>query len=488
MNRSLMEEVIARPDDDDVREVYADWCEEQGDLPRASFIRVQLERARRDPWDARQVALEVAERALLEAHGATWLGEVADVPGVTWTGFERGFVARAEAESFGALVKGHDALARAAPLHHVTAPWPTSEREAAGARAMGTLRGLRIERAIIDPREPLWLAASPLLSTLTELALVDGYADAPGTHALLTSPHLRGLRELSLARHLVGREGVVALVEVDLPELVALQLEERGTTDDSWSHWDGGLDVPAMERLARWPGLARIRRLDLGGNRIEPEGFEALFESEHFTAVESLKLQFVYAMLAEIPWGSAPGALRLKALDLGDSSVSTEAAQVLAAAPCLAELRQLDLPRAQAEEATALPTLLDGGLAETLQVLDLGDFDSVEAPVVSALVGADLPQLHTLRLGSAYDIGDGDVERLVGWRHLEHLRSLAIAGKSIGSETARALAAAPLDQLERLRVRGLPEDDRALLRETPIGQRLLRTGGLELLAHPQRGW
>lgn len=288
MNRALLDEVIARPDDDEVREVYADWCEEQGDFARATFIRVQLGRARLAPWDVAQVALEVAERSLLRRHGAEWLAEAGAIEGLTWTGFERGFVGRATAASFGAPSAGRDAILRAAPLRHLVAPWPVSSAEADGARAIPSLRGLRVERAIIAEDEPHWLAASPLLATLEALELVDGYADVPGTRALLASPHLRGLRRLALERHLVGREGVVGLVEADLPHLEDLRLEERGEADFSWSGWDGGLDGEAMDAFAAWPGLARIRKLDLSGNRIPPEGFEALFESEHLRRLESL--------------------------------------------------------------------------------------------------------------------------------------------------------------------------------------------------------
>ncbi len=38
----LLEAVRAAPEDLTVRLVYADWCEEQGDQPRADFIRLQV--------------------------------------------------------------------------------------------------------------------------------------------------------------------------------------------------------------------------------------------------------------------------------------------------------------------------------------------------------------------------------------------------------------------------------------------------------------
>ena len=38
--------IIAHPDDDTPRLIFADWLEEKGDSARAEFIRVQIDRAR----------------------------------------------------------------------------------------------------------------------------------------------------------------------------------------------------------------------------------------------------------------------------------------------------------------------------------------------------------------------------------------------------------------------------------------------------------
>ena len=39
----LLAAIIAEPDDDVPRLIYADWLDEQGDATRAEFIRVQVE-------------------------------------------------------------------------------------------------------------------------------------------------------------------------------------------------------------------------------------------------------------------------------------------------------------------------------------------------------------------------------------------------------------------------------------------------------------
>lgn len=66
---SLLAAVLASPDDDLPRLVYADWCEETGDAERAEFIRLQCA-CDRGTIDADG---RVRERVLLQTHFARWL-------------------------------------------------------------------------------------------------------------------------------------------------------------------------------------------------------------------------------------------------------------------------------------------------------------------------------------------------------------------------------------------------------------------------------
>ena len=45
-NQALLSAILADPDDDRPRLVYADWLEQHGQLDRARLIRVQIELAR----------------------------------------------------------------------------------------------------------------------------------------------------------------------------------------------------------------------------------------------------------------------------------------------------------------------------------------------------------------------------------------------------------------------------------------------------------
>ncbi len=45
LRRAFLRDIIANPQDDGVRLIYADWLEEQGETDRAEFIRVQIEQS-----------------------------------------------------------------------------------------------------------------------------------------------------------------------------------------------------------------------------------------------------------------------------------------------------------------------------------------------------------------------------------------------------------------------------------------------------------
>jgi uncharacterized protein (TIGR02996 family)/excisionase family DNA binding protein len=85
----LLRAIEARPDDDALRRVYADWLDDHGRHERAELIRVQLDLADAPPCDhAADPSCPVCtarrrERELLSAHGQEWLD--AELPGLGFT-------------------------------------------------------------------------------------------------------------------------------------------------------------------------------------------------------------------------------------------------------------------------------------------------------------------------------------------------------------------------------------------------------------------
>src|SRR5262245_12883262 len=61
--QGLLAAILAEPDDDVPRLVYADWLDEHGDEARAEFIRVQVELARMEEPDLRPPSVDVDQLA-----------------------------------------------------------------------------------------------------------------------------------------------------------------------------------------------------------------------------------------------------------------------------------------------------------------------------------------------------------------------------------------------------------------------------------------
>jgi uncharacterized protein (TIGR02996 family) len=124
--------IVAAPDDDTPRLVFADWLDEHGDAARAEFIRVQCELAKLEETDllgkdkertARYTVLYRREQELLATHHKAWLRPLSEIFAplsvIGWHGtFRRGFVEEVACTSQDWLAKG-DALLACYPIRLV---------------------------------------------------------------------------------------------------------------------------------------------------------------------------------------------------------------------------------------------------------------------------------------------------------------------------------------------------------------------------------
>ena len=85
--------ICADPEDDTARLVYADWLDENGDPDRAEFIRVQIEQVRGGDWATRSNG-QIPQRlfGLWQRNHAAWQWELPQIRGVSWSGWDRGFL------------------------------------------------------------------------------------------------------------------------------------------------------------------------------------------------------------------------------------------------------------------------------------------------------------------------------------------------------------------------------------------------------------
>ena len=83
--------VCENPDDDTPRLVLADWLQENGDEPRAEFIRVQVEQSRLKPGTVPDWKCYSRARKLFTSHGRAWEQQIVANDEFRWDEFVRGF-------------------------------------------------------------------------------------------------------------------------------------------------------------------------------------------------------------------------------------------------------------------------------------------------------------------------------------------------------------------------------------------------------------
>lgn len=90
---ALLRLICENPEDDTVRLVFADWLQENGDEPRAEFIRLQCQAARLPVVSSARQHKQNRINHLLRAHEREWSQGLPIPPGCRWgETFVRGFI------------------------------------------------------------------------------------------------------------------------------------------------------------------------------------------------------------------------------------------------------------------------------------------------------------------------------------------------------------------------------------------------------------
>jgi uncharacterized protein (TIGR02996 family) len=455
MNADAFLHAIAEtPEDDTPRLVYADWLEENGNVERAEFIRVQIELARVGMDDPRYPELRRREAELLEDHQAAWgraelpAGmEVEDYEEGYWprSGFRRGLPARVKS-NLSAFLAGGERLARL-PVErlHVADYGRTAYRPENVAR--------RVER----------LARCPALAGFPRLDLqYNGGIRPSGLAALFSSPHLPLLRELILgpdslgehgARLLAGCERLNRLRRLDLSSCrittgglrVLLASPHLHALEEVDLHGNN-LDDEAARILARHESARSWQALNIGYNGMGLPGVRALLESPHWVGLEVLDLTSLMIgagtwlgdpLVGELVRVGLPGSVRR--LDLGTSRLTGAGVALLARDERLAKLAELNLclNRMGSEGARALAGSphLAGLKTLTLFGAELDD-DATLALAAS-------PHLRPHRVHLAHNaIGPAGARALAESDFLERVVELNLSHNPLGDDGLRALAGA----------------------------------------------
>jgi len=314
---ALRAAVLAHPDDDTPRLVYADWCDDAGDADRAAFIRAQVEAARAEPWSPAARESEARAAALLRQLVFEW--SPANECPVRTPEFVRGFVEGVELfpEDINYRLRG---LRAAHPVRRV--------------RLLGFLPD--------DPYDMPHSAADVFPSPeLVGVTVLDASAaDMHGSFdydTLAASASLAALTELKLTGLPVPPEWLGRfLAGPELPALAAIDLA----------------DIPNLgPALANGLAAARHRaftKLNFTGVHFLSRDLKRVLESPALAGVEELRFGWESrdagpATMIDLGWLLPWDRLRL--LDLAGQQLGPDGVREITTHPEAAGLRWLGLAR-----------------------------------------------------------------------------------------------------------------------------------------------
>ena len=229
MSRELLAEILAQPDDDAPRRVYADAL---GDDPRGELVHVQCELARMNPADPRREALARREQELLAEHGPQWIAELGLPPKLVTAELDN----RPIEASRGSLVmfrRGFPTQMKVHGEHAVNvelARLPLRRLVITNAIAnqlerlpsVPTLHALKLRNCVLSQE-----ALDPITATVVELVLEKCVFDLPEL-AACPLPNLRELEiaggQLSTAAPLVTASWLPALQTFRVVNMRSLEL------------------------------------------------------------------------------------------------------------------------------------------------------------------------------------------------------------------------------------------------------------------------
>lgn len=341
---ALLREVLASPDDDRPRLVYADYLQQRGD-PRGEFIAVQCAHAKLPEGDARAEPLAARAQALLGKHQREWVNpfmgdrhtlviggrKYTRTPPSQWD-FHRGFVrtATVSAESFPEL--------------------------SAGLFAREPVRRVRLTNRGLEP-----VLEARGLEKLRELDLSHMRLKDEAI-ALFNCKRFESLEVLELKKCALGVKGAKAMAGADpqrWPQLRHLGLAECALKD------------AALRELGRSPLLTRVRSLDLFNNKFGVAGWTSFVASPWLERVEVLDVNYATIgaegarALAASKLCKTLQVLKLRYVQLGDEGLAELARAAFTA------LRELRVPLNGLTDRAV--ELLKGGWVDRLEVLDLSE-------------------------------------------------------------------------------------------------------------------
>ena len=290
---ALRRAILAQPDDDTLRLIFADWLDENGRPERAAFIRAQVWAVQAEPFspDARRHA-RTADR-VPRPQTDEWAKSVSQR--VRAWRFARGFV------------------------EHVAVDVATFPRDAAALFAAEPIRSVQMTRFAYGNEVPLQpFFETPQLERVTRLDLSDLLLAPVELDPLTASPHLANLTDLSLCRVRVLPDWMATLLAgPQLPALAGLDLADL-------SHLG-----PRLADVLPRSNHRQLKRLDVSRIAFDSGEIQRVLASRCLREVEELRLGWMTGTgragaLTHLDLGWVIEWDRLRVLDLNGQGVGDD--------------------------------------------------------------------------------------------------------------------------------------------------------------------
>lgn len=326
--------ILAAPDDDAPRLVYADWLDEQGDADRAEFIRLQVRLAHMAPDDLGRPGVQSRSHDLQRAHHVEWVNQLPQFDGVHWESFHRGFISAVRFDHPDLFFEHADDVFAAAPVqeiqlhqfYHTHATRLAAVRHLRRIRTLDFLDGNKVANIGVES-----LMGSRYLANLQALILGRNSLGSAGVRAIAMSGYVRGLRRLRLDQNDLYDDALRYIAESRaLERLEQLDFDRTRTGDDG------------VKALARSTRLTNLSKLFLSNNLLTDEGLAALAGSPIVAGVRDLFLsRNSITSRGIIALAESPHFGQLRRLHVRENRIDDEGAVALAESPHLEHMVEL---------------------------------------------------------------------------------------------------------------------------------------------------
>ena len=459
---ALYRAIVARPEDDTPRLVYADWLEEHGRAEEAEFIRLDCKFEASTPDLPEYIDLNdrIEElRIWLQAHAPRSF----KLPrGISldednwWKSTGRGFPLFFTADQVRGRLGKKGVRKRAAAFEIAFATLP--------AQCI-SVNFVAIEDLAEFLKEPV-LAAIDIIDISVN---VNGHAGDEAARLIAACPYLGNVSIASLDFP-IGEAGAVALAgsehfkRMEAIFLHAAQFTPaaiRALSSGNWFHGlrelalgrQEALASEAFEELCRLPPFPHLHTLHLPNNRFPAFCWEVFSRTETFPQLSRLELNDSDVSDGQLEALAAAKHLRLTKINLSRSSNSDDGIVALVAAPCVGSLQWLDLSRARIRPRAARSIARSPKLSN-LKHLNLTSNSIGNSGFKSIAASPSLRNVTTLLLGEcAFDprpspvtTGHAFLERL----DMPKLRRLSLSSLPLDAKTAQLLTHDKFRTLTRL--------------------------------------